>query len=78
MLCFCCMCFDFLGLCNVLYLILLNIFFSMYRVMPLIDSETQEPDDENHPQLDSDWDVAPTLAPECNTYKWKVQVIGKV
>ncbi|CAH8337330.1 unnamed protein product [Eruca vesicaria subsp. sativa] len=41
--------------------------------MDFMDSETQEPDDS--PYLETDYDMPPPLAPECKSFKWKVQVI---
>lgn len=42
--------------------------------MEFIDSETQAPDD--LPHLERDYNMPPALAPECKSFKWKIQVIG--
>ncbi|XP_010470375.1 PREDICTED: uncharacterized protein LOC104750296 [Camelina sativa] len=41
--------------------------------MDFVDSETQPPDD--LPQLETDYNMPPPLAPECKRYKWKIEVI---
>ncbi|XP_019099725.1 PREDICTED: uncharacterized protein LOC104784095 [Camelina sativa] len=44
--------------------------------MDFVDSETQPPDD--LPQLETDYNMPPPLAPECKSYKWKIEVIGQL
>ncbi|CAH2079463.1 unnamed protein product [Thlaspi arvense] len=41
--------------------------------MNFMDSETQPPYD--LPQLDSDCNMPPPLAPQCKSFKWKIQII---
>lgn len=45
--------------------------------MTFDSDETQYPDDILHPNFDPAWQTTPELAPECNSYKWKIKVIGK-
>lgn len=45
--------------------------------MDFTDSETQPPDDLSY--LETNYNnIPPPLAPECNSFKWKVQVIGNM
>lgn len=48
----------------------------MFRIMDFMDSETQPPDDSPH--LETSYNVPPPLAPECKSFKWKIQVIGSI
>ncbi|CAG7907315.1 unnamed protein product [Brassica rapa] len=41
--------------------------------MDFMDSETQPPDDSPH--LETSFNAPPPLAPECKSFKWKIQVI---
>ncbi|XP_048592046.1 uncharacterized protein LOC111213214 isoform X3 [Brassica napus] len=41
--------------------------------MDFMDSETQEPED--LPHLEAEYNMPPTLAPECKSFKWKIEVI---
>lgn len=41
--------------------------------MDFTDSETQQPDD--LPNLETDYTMPPPLAPECKSFKWKIEVI---
>ncbi|XP_010436289.1 PREDICTED: uncharacterized protein LOC104720012 [Camelina sativa] len=41
--------------------------------MDFMDSETQRPDDLS--QLEADYSIPPPLAPECKSFKWKIQII---
>ncbi|CAN6886259.1 unnamed protein product [Brassica oleracea var. botrytis] len=41
--------------------------------MDFMDSEKQPPDDSPH--LETSFNAPPPLAPECKSFKWKIQVI---
>lgn len=57
-------------------MILIFLNFNHFRTMDFTDSETQEAED--LPHLEAEYNMPPTLAPECNSFKWKIEVIGNI
>lgn len=48
----------------------------MCRVMNFTDSDTLPPDDVSLSEME--FNAPPELAPESNSFKWKVKIIGNV
>lgn len=60
----------------IIFPVLNSFIYFMCRVMNFTDSETQPPEDVPLSQME--FSGPHELAPECNSFKWKVKIIGKI